>query len=88
MRQMLFDGPGKVRWEEVEEPALASPDAALVRPLAVATCDLDVATLRGVYPMAPRPSAPSRSNPSLPARPAPSRSPSTPAAARPVCAAR
>lgn len=52
MRHVLFEGPGKVRWEEVDEPAVTSPEAALVRPLAVALCDLDVAALRGLYPLA------------------------------------
>ncbi len=31
-------------------PVLTSPDAAIVRPLAVATCDLDTAILRGKAP--------------------------------------
>lgn len=52
MRHLLFDGPGKVRWDEVDDPRLPSPDAAIVRPLVVATCDLDVAALRGAYPLA------------------------------------
>jgi alcohol dehydrogenase len=52
VRQLLFEKRGKVRWEDVSEPALSSPAAAIVRPLAVATCDLDVGALRGAYPMA------------------------------------
>lgn len=51
MRRLVVDEPAKLRWEEVDEPALASADAALVRPIAVATCDLDVAVLRGEYPL-------------------------------------
>lgn len=51
MQQLVLDGPGVVRWEEVPDPVLASPDAAVVRPLAVATCDLDVGVLRGVFPL-------------------------------------
>lgn len=51
MRQLLLDGPGAVRWEEWPEPELTDPAAATVRPLAVATCDLDVAVLRGAYPL-------------------------------------
>jgi alcohol dehydrogenase len=53
MKRLLFAGPATVRWEEVAEPDAATLDAgaALVRPVAVATCDLDVATLRGRYPL-------------------------------------
>lgn len=51
MQQLMFEGPGGVRWDEVAAPVLGSPDAALVRPLVVATCDLDVAALKGIYPM-------------------------------------
>jgi threonine dehydrogenase-like Zn-dependent dehydrogenase len=52
MRQLLLEGPGAVRWDERPEPELADPVAATVRPVAVATCDLDVAVLRGLYPLA------------------------------------
>ncbi len=52
MKQILFEGPGHVRWEEVAEPVLTSPRQALVRPLAVATCDLDTAALTGRFPLA------------------------------------
>jgi threonine dehydrogenase-like Zn-dependent dehydrogenase len=51
MQRMLFEGPREVRWEEADDPTLVSPEAALVRPLVVALCDLDVAALRGVYPL-------------------------------------
>jgi alcohol dehydrogenase len=51
VRQLLFEQPGRVRWEDVNEPALSSPAAAIVRPLVVATCDIDVGALRGGYPM-------------------------------------
>lgn len=47
----MFDGPGAARWEEVAEPELDGPGAAIVRPLTVATCDLDIAALTGRYPM-------------------------------------
>lgn len=50
VRQLMFDAPGHLRWEQAPEPVLPSPDAALVRPLAVATCDLDTAILRGRAP--------------------------------------
>lgn len=51
MRQLMLDGPADVRWEQVEERRLTRPDQALVRPIAVATCDLDVAVLDGRYPL-------------------------------------
>ncbi len=47
MRELSFVGPGKVEWREVPPPILDSPNQALVRPIAVATCDLDVMLLRG-----------------------------------------
>lgn len=50
MQRLLLDGPGALHWEEAVEPAL-TPGAAVVRPIAVATCDLDVGVLRGVYPL-------------------------------------
>jgi alcohol dehydrogenase len=38
----LVVGPGaRVGWRDVAQPQLTSPQAALVRPIAVATCDLD-----------------------------------------------
>jgi alcohol dehydrogenase len=38
-------------WEEVETPKLVEPRDALVRPIAVARCDLDPAIALGLYPM-------------------------------------
>jgi threonine dehydrogenase-like Zn-dependent dehydrogenase len=52
MRRLTLEGTARVRWEEVPEPALTGPDGAIVRPVAVATCDLDVAVLAGRYPLA------------------------------------
>lgn len=43
--------PGDLEWVDVAEPDLASPDDALVRPLAVATCDLDGPIVRGETPI-------------------------------------
>jgi threonine dehydrogenase-like Zn-dependent dehydrogenase len=51
MRQLLLEGPATVRWNEVAEPELTDPGAAIVAPLAVATCDLDVSVLRGAFPL-------------------------------------
>lgn len=51
MQRLMFEGPAKVRWEDAAEPELAGPLAAIVRPIAVATCDLDIAALNGQYPL-------------------------------------
>ncbi len=47
MRELNFVGPGQLEWREVAAPKIDAPDQALVRPLAVATCDLDTLLLRG-----------------------------------------
>jgi len=44
-------GPMAIAWEEVETPQLMEPRDALVRPIAVARCDLDPAIALGLYPM-------------------------------------
>jgi threonine dehydrogenase-like Zn-dependent dehydrogenase len=51
VQRLTLQEAAGVRWEEVDEPVLAGPDAALVRPVAIATCDLDVAVLAGRYPL-------------------------------------
>jgi alcohol dehydrogenase len=40
-----------IAWEEIETPKLLEPRDALVRPIAVARCDLDPAIALGLYPM-------------------------------------
>ena len=47
----MFRGPMDLAWEEVERPELRESRDALVRPLAVARCDLDPAIAIGLYPM-------------------------------------
>lgn len=51
MRALVFKGPMDLGWEEVDTPQLMEPRDALVRPLAVARCDLDPAIAIGLYPM-------------------------------------
>nr|WP_090341831.1 alcohol dehydrogenase catalytic domain-containing protein [Mycolicibacterium malmesburyense]CRL71921.1 theronine dehydrogenase-like Zn-dependent dehydrogenase [Mycolicibacterium malmesburyense] len=53
MHQLMFEDAGKYAWREAPEPTLAGPGQALVRPLAVACCDLDVAVAAGRLPMPP-----------------------------------
>src|SRR5712691_10412758 len=50
MRQLFYLEPGKVEWREVDAPALEGEGEALVRPLAVALCDLDRGLLKGHTP--------------------------------------
>jgi alcohol dehydrogenase len=52
MRALVFVGPGQLEWREVAAPSLQAPTDALVRPIAVARCDLDVALVRGKLPFA------------------------------------
>ena len=50
MQQLTFTEPGRVEWLEAPEPDLVD-DGALVRPLAVARCDLDAAMVAaGLFP--------------------------------------
>jgi alcohol dehydrogenase len=51
MRQLTFIEPGKVEYREVPTPRLEGPKQALVRPLAVSRCDLDLAIVRGKAPV-------------------------------------
>ena len=41
MRQLTLRAAGDLAWEDVPDPALTDQDSALVRPLAIARCDLD-----------------------------------------------
>jgi len=51
MRALVTTGPGALGWQEVETPALPGDDGALVRPLAVARCDLDpLMVTSGMFP--------------------------------------
>lgn len=48
MRQMVFEGARQARWVEGAEPRLTGDRAALVRPMAVSTCDMDAVALSGL----------------------------------------
>lgn len=56
MRQLTFVGPQQLEWWDVPAPALQSDSDALVRPLSVARCDLDLYIARG-HPAFPGPFA-------------------------------
>jgi threonine dehydrogenase-like Zn-dependent dehydrogenase len=53
MRQLTMEDAGRYAWREAAEPAIVAPEQALVRPMAVACCDLDVAVVQGRLPMPP-----------------------------------
>lgn len=59
MRQLFFVGPGNFEWREAPAPVLSQSTDAIVRPLAVARCDLDLYIALGViqYPRYPEPFA-------------------------------
>ncbi len=50
MRQLTCTGLGKIEWRDVPEPRIAADCQALVRPLAVARCDIDRALVSGAIP--------------------------------------
>ena len=52
MLQLTYTAPRKLEWREAPEPQLSSDGAALVRPVAVATCDLDSLIITGESPFA------------------------------------
>jgi alcohol dehydrogenase len=51
MQALVFRGPMQLAWEDVPTPTVDGPRDALVRPVAVARCDLDPAIVLGLYPM-------------------------------------
>lgn len=53
MRQLVFEETGRYGWHEAPDPTITTADQALVRPLAVACCDLDVAVVDGRVPLPP-----------------------------------
>ena len=50
MQQLEHVEPGRLEWREVREPKLAGSLEALVRPIAVARCDLDTLMYSGGAP--------------------------------------
>jgi alcohol dehydrogenase len=51
MKQLTCVSAGKLEWRDVPEPRLAGDCEALVRPLAVARCDIDRFLLAGAFPI-------------------------------------
>lgn len=52
MRQLMFLSPGKFAWRDAPAPTVSNARHAIVRPLAVARCDLDLYIARGIVPFA------------------------------------
>jgi len=50
VQQLTYVAPRTLEWRESAAPELSSDGAALVRPLAVATCDLDALIIEGASP--------------------------------------
>src|SRR4051794_31242560 len=50
MQQLTFLEARSLEWRDVPEPSLEGDGQALVRPLAVATCDLDAYVIHGRAP--------------------------------------
>jgi threonine dehydrogenase-like Zn-dependent dehydrogenase len=53
VEQLIYAAPDELGWVEAKAPRLTSDAAALVRPLAVATCDLDALIVAGKSPFSP-----------------------------------
>lgn len=53
MQQLVFEEAGRYAWREVADPQISDAGQAIVRPVAVACCDLDVGVAQGVLPIPP-----------------------------------
>jgi alcohol dehydrogenase len=51
MQQLTLVEPGRVEWTDAPEPKIEGGGQALVRPLAVALCDLDASIVIGEFPV-------------------------------------
>ena len=51
MRQLTFVEPRTFEWREVDAPRIEASVQAVVRPLAVTRCDLDLYIATGLFPM-------------------------------------
>ena len=51
MKALYWDGSGALEWREDPDPAIVLPTDALVRPIAVSTCDLDQVIIHAATPV-------------------------------------
>ena len=57
MKALYYDGSGGLEWREDPTPVIEDASDALVRPIAVSTCDLDQAIIHGSVPGSEQPFA-------------------------------
>jgi alcohol dehydrogenase len=50
MEQLFYIEPRRVEWRDIPQPKLADAQDALVRPITVATCDIDTGLIHGLVP--------------------------------------
>ncbi|MCA1480868.1 alcohol dehydrogenase catalytic domain-containing protein, partial [Bradyrhizobium sp. NBAIM08] len=50
MKSLTFAGKDQIEWRDAPDSKLQGDGEAIVRPLAVATCDLDQLIVRGMIP--------------------------------------
>jgi alcohol dehydrogenase len=53
MRQLFYEGPGRVAWRDIATPSLGADHEAIVAPIAATTCDVDAAVIAGISPFEP-----------------------------------
>ena len=51
MQQLTFIEKGKLEWRDADDPRIEGDGEAIVRPVAVATCDIDLGIVRGATPL-------------------------------------
>src|SRR5262249_28032421 len=51
MRQLTCSAPNAIAWQEGPQPRLPGDREALVRPLSVARCDIDLFLTSGLFPL-------------------------------------
>ena len=51
MRQLNYLALGRLEWRDVPVPSLPDDDAVIVKPLTVATCDMDGVVIMGLMPL-------------------------------------
>ena len=53
MRRLGFVAPGRLQWQDVPAPVIAAAGQAIIEPLVIGRCDLDMAFVTGLIPMKP-----------------------------------
>lgn len=50
MKALQYQGPNQIEWVDIDDAKIEAPDDVVIRPIAVATCDLDWGIVRGQVP--------------------------------------